>query len=463
MSASKWDDLLVQLKNAEKPKARRKAAQKLADMRDPAVIPALRDAYENDDDEKVKRIAREALARFKGMEARQTRPRTGERLLGALLAILVLTFAASLALHATGILDSDDSDPTAAAVRPLEVTDRKVLVNQTGERIREAQELANTLRNEIKEHNDTGQLDCPITYSPPEEIVLSPDDRATYPDLRLIADTVDATPLKFEIALRLLDNACKNPDEQASGVVKAAQQLDDIDALLTEASRLHQQAIENPMPTVWPTATAGPPTATPTATQPAATAAQPPTQENTAVQPPAGSTPVPAATVATATVAPTPTPQPTATVPLPALDYTTILAEINGRFSQDFLYDLQNPYGTGMLDQWEQSLTETGQTTANYCQLTTWPTPYELSAEQQAALAAPGVADPQLEELLQLQQEAFMQAEQARELYERDCSELALTESAETGKSLVSEALEKIERVRELSEEIANRSSTTQA
>jgi hypothetical protein len=67
MNQTKWEIWTEQLLNSADPKARRKACQKLAATRDPAVIPFLRRAYLEDDDESVRDAARDALAYFKAV------------------------------------------------------------------------------------------------------------------------------------------------------------------------------------------------------------------------------------------------------------------------------------------------------------------------------------------------------------------------------------------------------------
>jgi exonuclease VII small subunit len=278
----------------------------------------------------------------------------------------------------------------------------------------------------------------------------------------LFANTYDALLPKFEIAIKLLENACLNPDDQTNSVIKAAQRLDEVDGQLSELNALLQSAIANPAPTIWPTLPPVSPTPTDTLPPPSATPPQ-------ATAPAAGdATPVGAAPTAApaATAAPTatPTPSPTVTLtpeptlPRPNLNYDAILTEVNAALAEAFLLDLQNPYGTGMLDQWEQALTTRGQTTTNYCQLSTWPEPYTLPPDQQTLLDEPGTADPQLEEALTLYRDGTALAAQARELYIRDCDDMELARSAEQGSTLVREAVTKLERAQELLDEIATRS-----
>ncbi len=464
MNTTERTALLEQLRTATKPKDRLKACRRLAKTRDPEVIPALVQAYQHDQDEKVRTAARDALARFKGMQ----RKPGANRLSGVVFGVLALALIVSLGLHGRAWLqdNNDSADPVDVVVptRQLQVTDRNTLIVELGSKMSEAQALATNLRVETQKYNNTGHVDCPISYTVPAPIELAEDDQYVFPDIRLFANTYDTLPPKFEIAVKLLDNACLNPDDQTNSVIKTAQRLDDIDAQLAQLNTLLQNAINNPAPTVWPTAP--PVTPTPTNTLPPATAT--PVPDSTSAAPaPADGTPVGAVPAAnpSATAAPeaSPTPQPTITptpeptLPRPDLDYAAILAALDARFTQDFLLDLQNPYGTGMLDQWRQALTDRGQTTTNYCQFSTWPDTYTLPPDQQALLNAPGTADPQLEEALASYQEGTALATQALELYIRDCASVQLARSAEQGIALLSEAVKKLDRAQTLLNEIAAR------
>lgn len=457
MSDSKRDKLLAQLSNGTDPKQRKDAIEKLATTRDPSVIPALREAYDYDSDDTVQVAAREALTRFKRMQVRAERGGTSRVLRGVLIA-LVLLFVVSLGLNSAALL-SKNSDEDGPQARPRVVTDRTELIIQVGSKLNEAQVLTSNLRNEITKYDNTGQVDCAMSYESPVLLELSDDDEYTYPDIRSIGETFNAAQPNFEIVMKLFSNACIDPDQQTTSVIKAAQTLDEIQAHLTEANRLLQRAINNPAPTIGPTETPQPPTET--FTPPAATAlpAQGTSAPDAAVtgeaEPDATSVP---ATPLPPTVTATFTPVPSPTLPLPGLDYAVIVAEFREQLQQGFLWDLQNPFGTGMLDQWQQAISAQGQMTTNYCQLTPiWPEPFVMPDEQQAQLNAPGVADDLLQEALQLQQDAFALARQARALYERDCAQSNLSDSADTGITLLTEAVDKLERVQELLDEIAAR------
>lgn len=459
MSDSKRDTLLAQLSHETDPKKRKAACKELAATRDPSVIPALREAYDHDSDDAVKAAAREALTRFKRMQVRKERGRAS-RVLRSVLIVLVLLFVVSLVLNGAVLL-SEDSDADGPEARQRVVTDRTELIIQVGGKLNEAQVLTSNLRNEITKYDNTGQVDCAMSYESPAMLNLSDDDEYTYPDIRSIGESFNTAQPKFEIVMKLFNNACTDPDQQTTSVIKAAQTLDEIEAHLEQANRQLQRAINNPVLTVGPTETAQPPTETftpPVATaQPARITTTPDVAVTGSAEPNATSataTPLPPTATATATFTPVPSP----TMPLPGLDYTAIVAGFRERLQQGFLWDLQNSFGTGMLDQWQQSISAQGQTTTNYCQLTpVWPEPFALSDEQQAQINAPGVADDLLQETLQLQQDAFALARQARALYERDCAQSNLSDSADTGIILLTEAVDKLERVQNLLDEIAAR------
>jgi hypothetical protein len=121
------------------------------------------------------------------------------------------------------------------------------------------------------------------------------------------------------------------------------------------------------------------------------------------------------------------------------------------------LGDLKNNYGTGMIDQWQKSTTAEGQTSTSFCTLSQWPEPFALTDAQQAELNKPAVADPLLEEAIQLQQDGLDLASQARTLYERDCPTLALASSAQEGSALAEQALDKLTQSQDITDQIRAR------
>jgi hypothetical protein len=455
MNQPKWGTWTEQLLNDPLPKARRKACLKLAATRDPAVIPFLKKAYLDDDDESVRDAAREALAYFKavgeGKRMRWSLP-FSERVLSTILGGLAVLFAISLLLNGLQMVlggDKDDSNKPVALGTPAQ---RDTLTDEIQNKLAQARELAASLQGEINNYNATGQVACPLEYTMPEPVALTEIDRYTYPDLRIVGDKLDVTMIPLQSALLLLNSACSDPETQTAKVLEASSKLEQANNQLNEVGQLLQNAINNPAPTVGPTETPLPtltPTPTATSTATPITPTLPPSET-----PPPTDTPAPTAT-ATETPTPTLTPMPTATLPFPEdLDYTSILRGLRER--ERVMADLKSPYGIGMIDQWEQAQTG-GQNSVSHCTLDAWPEPFELTAEQLASLNAPGVADPQLEEAVRLQKEGLELAYQARALFERDCAALALANSAGQGLRLATQALENMTEVQSLVEEIRAR------
>ncbi|MEW6580472.1 MAG: HEAT repeat domain-containing protein [Chloroflexota bacterium] len=450
MSKPSWDDLTGQLSEAKRSRQRRAACRKLAATGDPAVIPFLRNAYLQDDDEGVRDAAREALAVFKarqeGRSARRFPP--GRRFLRVVTGALAVLLLVSLALNGLALLgeDSDDAnDQPSGSLFDQPPTPRDDVIAHVEARLRDAESLAANLRAEITQYNATGQVVCDFEYSVPEPVGLAAIDQVTYPDLRIATMNVDVALPTLQKALLLLNGACLSPAAQTERVLAAAMELDKVDGQLQEASEQLQRAIVSPAPTVGPTITPLPthtltptPTATPSLTPTPATP--------TATAPPSAA--LPASSTPTPTVSPTPTRTPTVTpsltptLPFPDLDYRAILSALRERYA--VMGDLKNSYGTGMIDQWEQALSPQGQTSTSYCALARWPAAFALTPEQQALLDAPNAADPQLADAIRLQQEGLALAQEARALYEASCWGYNLAGSAEQGLPLANEALTRL-------------------
>ncbi len=443
-----WDELTEQLRDAPNPKARRKACQRLAATRDPEVIPFLKNAYLQDEDGRVRDAARDALAFFKAQQEGKNVRRfpISDRALKTVLSLLFILFLVSAGLNVRNALStkSGNDGDRPGSIFDQAPTNRTALVTLIRQRLTEMQDLASNLQGEIARYNDTSHLACDFDYQAPPPIALAEIDQITYPDLRIIAGRVDVTLPAAQKAIILLNSACIDPAKQIERVLQAAMELDKVNVQLDEAETLLQNAIANPAPTVGPTVTPLPtrtPTSVPTSTPrpspdsmaPAVTEAPP-----TTVMP--SQTPRPSATP-TSTPTITYTPSPTATLPFPNLDYKSILRELRTRYI--VMGDLDNNYGTGIIDQWI-SAQLTGQNTTSYCQLEAWPAPFTFTPEQRAILDAPDVADPMLEEAVRLQQEGLALANQARALFEADCSQGTLVNSAETGLSLANDALLKL-------------------
>lgn len=456
MSQPNWQPLIATLRDDAKPRARRRAIRQLAATRDPAVIPFLRNAFYQDEDAGVREAARQALAQFRAQREGAGRAGAGrvQRLLNALVVALVVVFAVSVGLNIWGLIKADEDDVDAWRRQPP--TERALLVTTIQDRYSDAQTLDRNLRGALARYDETGQPVCPLTYPMPRPLQLARIDNYTYPDLEIVAANFDAVLPSLQAAMVLLDSACADPNLQTQRVLDAARKLDGVEAQLDEVDSLLRQAIERPAATVGPTPTFRPtwthtpipPTATtpPTAT-PEPTLTFTPGPSPTATVPPT-STPVPTATQS-------PTQVPSATPPLrrPVLDYASILRQLSARFR--VIGDLQNPYGTGLIDRWQEAASQ-GQSSTT-CRLDTWPEPYALSAQDQAKLASGMVADPQLIEAIRLQQEGLATAVQARALFERDCPVGALAGSAGQGIALAQSALDALTQAKQITDAIRAR------
>ncbi len=444
MSKPSWDDLTGQLSDAKHPRQRRAACRKLAATGDPAVIPFLRNAYLQDDDEGVRDAAREALAVFKarqeGHSARRFPP--GRRFLRVVTGVLAVLLLLSLALNGLALLSKDGDegdDQPSGSLFDQPPSPRDEVIAQIEARLREAETLTASLRAEIAESDATGQLACDFEYSVPEPVGLAAIDQVTYPDLHIAALNVDVALPTLQKALLLLNGACRNLTTRTERILASAVELDKVDGQLQEAGKQLQRAIVSPAPTVGPTVTPLPThTATPSLTPLPATL--------TATVLPSAT--LPASSTPTPTVSPTPTRTPTATpsltptLPFPDLDYRAILSALRERYA--VMGDLKNNYGTGIIDQWEQARSPQGQASTSYCAQDDWPAAFALTPEQQALLDSPNAADPQLADAIRLQQEGLALALQARALYEADCWGYNLADSAEQGLALANEALTRL-------------------
>jgi hypothetical protein len=419
------------------------------------VIPLLRAAYINDDDERVRETAGEALSIFKAIQEGKTIQRlpvsdqTLRRILGGLAVLLVISLLLNVLMTVLGNDKGDRKTTTSIQGTP---TDRNTLVAQIQDKLSQQQALLASLKGEITHYNDTGKVACPLSYQMPAAIGLSLIDTYTYPDLGIVGAKLDAALPPMQTALVLLNSSCTDAATQTEKVLQASAKLDQADAQLREVGGLVQNAINHPAATVGPTVTPIPtrtftpsPTYTPAPSTPtsASTAAQSATQ----APGPAGTPSQPATPLATLS--------PAATLPFPNLDYTQILRDLSRRYA--VLGDLKNNYGTGMIDQWQKSTTAEGQTSTSFCTLSQWPEPFALTDAQQAELNKPAVADPLLEEAIQLQQDGLDLASQARTLYERDCPTLALASSAQEGSALAEQALDKLTQSQDITDQIRAR------
>lgn len=457
MSKAKWDSLAGQLQNPDTdPKTRRKACRQLAATGDPAVIPFLRNAYLQDDDENVQQAAQEGLAAFKAMQQGAS-PRglpVSNQTLTWILGGLAVLFAVSIVLNiAAMVLGGDEGgDDNNIMAENLPPTDRNMLIDQIAGQIQQAQEDIASLRAVIQNYHGTGTINCDTPFHKPTGIQLSASDRDTYRrDLTGIADDFNTTLLVLQKAQVRWDYICMTKEVKMEELVAASADLDLTEANLQEVQAALQYAIDHPpTPTPTPSFTYTP-TITPTPVPGTPTPPPSMTSEATHTMTPTASP--------TATDMPTSTPSPTATMPFPSLDYGAILRELRDRYL--IMGDLDNPYGTGIINQWKKAQETGTQESTNACQFSAWPAAFVFSAEQQAELNKETVADPQIEKAVQLQIEGIALAEQARQLFEQSCPAQTLASTASQGLTLAEEALAKLRESQYTADEIRARPTPT--
>ncbi|MBN2304004.1 MAG: HEAT repeat domain-containing protein [Anaerolineae bacterium] len=453
MSKANWDSLVDQLRNPDTDvKTRRKACKQLAATGDPAVIPFLRNAFlQPDEDAGVREAARKGLAHFKAQHEGATgrsfpvSDRTLLMILGGLAAIFVI----SLILHGLTMLlggDENNQDNQNTFVQ-LEPTGRDDLIAQISDQIQQTYEDIASIRSVIQTYNDTQTIDCQPTFNRPPGVQLSPVDRDIYRrDLTNVADNFNVVLLSLQKAQVRWDLACTTNEIQINAILEASAALDETENGLQPVQTALQQAIDNPpTPTPTPTATHTP-TLSPTPLPYTATS-QP------TVQPTAENTATPTVTP-TLTPTLTNTPSPTATLPYPALDYPGILRELRDRSL--IMGDLDSNYDNGIINQW-RAVQDPDYTATQRCTFDPWPAAFDFSQAQLAELARNDVADPELRDAVRLQQEGIALAIQARAMFEPDCAAGTLANSVAQGLPLAEQALEKLEESQVLADAIRAR------
>ncbi|HEX3052411.1 MAG TPA: HEAT repeat domain-containing protein [Aggregatilineaceae bacterium] len=455
MGKPQWEPLLEQLQDPD-PNARRKACQQMVAAADPAVIPFLRNVYLQDDDERVRQTAHDALAYFKALQqgGSASRPSAPSPLLSKLLPILAVTLVILvLANVVVRVLPSGgDDENTSDQSNPTEPTPRDTLTARMQDRIQQASEDAAALRGAIAEYYASGEVKCDADYHRPNPLHMAPIDSQTYSDLALIGINLD---IVLDTTLRqvqlIWDHTCAIKTPVIQELLDATNKLDQIDYELSVQSTALQEAIVHPAPTFGPTITLTP-TNTATATATFTAVPETTTPLPTGVLP--SNTPEPGVTP-TLTLLPSRTPLPTATqLPYPALDYGAVRRSLTERLV--VIGDLQNRYGSGIIDRWQQA--QAGQTlSTSACALQTWPAAFAFTAEQQAALDAPNVADPELESAVQLINEGLDLANQARAIYEPSCQNQSLGSTASSGIPLAQTALDRLNAAYDLLETIRKR------
>lgn len=422
-----WNHLAEQLHDAE-PKVRCRAIRRLAATRDPQVIPLLRNAYLQDEDDRVHAAAGRALAQFRAMQQGDSPGRRlaiSQTALGRAIGVLAVALIALLAANAAvRALDQSGSDASASAKEVETPLERSVFERDLRTRIAQIRAEVERLRESDRVYRETGGLACGETTPALPALSLSALTRQTYQgDLTPIADRLDAALPFLQSAQTRWAAMCAAGTANMTDLVRASAELDQITVDLGLAERDLSAAVANPAPpgTVYPTGTPRP----------------------------------------TATIPPTNTPTPTATrvaglLPLPDLDYPALLRELNARLA--VLGDLQRPYKNGILDNWRQS--EQGAIISPLsCALDPWPAAFEWTAEQRAQLDRPDAADPEIETAARLINEGLALAVEARALYEPSCASQTLAETAAQGLALGTRAQETLFEAQALVDRIRRRPS----
>ena len=450
MSKPQWDALVEQLRDPD-PKARRRACEQLAHLANPKAIPFLRNAYLQEDDERVRQAAHKALAAYKAMQTGQSGRRlpVSESALSRIAVALAILLIVSVILNGAGMIlgsggDDSDGNPTASDARTTP-TNRESLVALLQNKFDEIEQYSATLREEIAHYHATGEIACGTAQPMPQPVALAPIDQQTYRDLGLVGSKLDGVLPPLQIAQIRWGRICETKSPEMQSILEASSRLDQVESEMLEIDGLLQRAIANPAPTIGPTVTPLP-TATPSP-QPG-TPTAPPTQTQAPTL-----TGVPTATP-TPTVTPTETPSPTATLPFPNLDYRAIIRALDEQFL--VLGDLQNPYQSGMIDRWRQA--QNGQQlSTTFCAFDEWPAPFALTETQLAELRRPGVADPQLEQALRLVSEGIDLAYQARALFEPSCAAQTLAATAAQGIPLGENAVARLGEAQQIVDSIRRR------
>ncbi len=311
-SKPQWEPLVEQLQDPD-PNARRRACQRLAATADPAVIPFLRNVYFQDDDERVRQTAHDALAYFKALQQGETAHLSAPSpLMSRLLPILVVTLVVLvLANVVVRVLPSGgDKDKSPDQETQTIPTPRETLTARMQDRIQKASEDVNSMRGEIAQYYSSGEVKCSAAYNRPDPLRFAHIDMQTYSDLAIIAINLDITlDTTLRQAQLIWDHTCSIKSPQIQELLDASDKLNQVEYELSIQSTTLQEAILHPAPTFGPTITLTPTnTFTPTVTSTGVPETATPLP--TGVLP--SNTPEPGVTP-TVTLLPSRTPLPTAT------------------------------------------------------------------------------------------------------------------------------------------------------
>jgi hypothetical protein len=225
VAESELDSLIAQLSDSEKAAERRKAAKRLGELRDPAAIDALANAYYDDEDDSVKQAAAAALRVYRQMQiARdagddhhdpmESAARAPSPLRIPLIISLVALIAANVFVMAgRGISGAIANQPT-----PVPATNRTALVIEAQTRFATLEAEAVALRQPLLDL----QVDVESLRRLPRCAVLPESqtltralaeaDITTYPDLAIIFSTLNSGIEKFRALRAKYADACAQTD-----------------------------------------------------------------------------------------------------------------------------------------------------------------------------------------------------------------------------------------------------------
>ncbi len=357
MAESELDSLIAQLSDSEKAAERRKAAKRLGELREPAAIDALANAYYDDEDESVKQAAAAALRIYRQMQlARDAGDDQHDpmesvaRAPSPLRTPLIVSLVALIAVNVFVMAGRGISGAIANQPTPIPATNRTALVIEAQTRFAALETEAVALRQPLLDLQvDVESLRrLPRCTTLPESQTatrtLAEADITTYPDLAVIFSTLNSGIEKLRTLRGKYADACAQTDlptldQRLQLEGGAAGLVAQLDALINgEVGTLRigiDQAVNAPPPTTpAPSTPAEIAQATlPPPTTPPAPVALTPTLEATTSETP--STPPTAAELPTAVVV-----QPTAP-PIAAISYQGVQLAGRARFRYRLTVDYE--------------------------------------------------------------------------------------------------------------------------
>ncbi len=225
MAESELDSLIAQLSDSEKAAERRKAAKRLGELRDPAAIDALTNAYYADEDDSVKQAAAAALRVYRQMQiARDAGDdhhdpmESAARAPSPLRIPLIISLVALIAVNVFVMAGRGISGVIANQPTPVPATNRTALVIEAQTRFATLETEAVALRQPLLDLQvDVESLRrLPRCTTLPESQTLTralaEADIATYPDLAIIFSTLNSAVEKFRALRAKYADACAQTD-----------------------------------------------------------------------------------------------------------------------------------------------------------------------------------------------------------------------------------------------------------